>query len=113
MDEDFVEYYNKNLAIVLPTHVIDIADVRANPQKWASPWCRDYSDLPFVNDMKIASGDGYQFPMRIYQPDYERLGSGPFPVHVNFHGMHLLLASMTHALSLLSIQQAEATASGI
>lgn len=103
MDKDFVEYYNKNLAIVPPTHVIDLADVRANPQKWASPWCKDYSDLPFVNDMKIASGDGHQFLVRIYQPDVERFGSGPFPVHVNFHGTHLSLTSMTLAVYLLSI----------
>jgi hypothetical protein len=113
MDEDFVEYYNKNLAIVPPTHVIDLADVRANPQKWASPWCKDYSNLPFVNDMQIDSGDGHQFSVRIYQPDAERFGSGPFPVHVNFHGTYLSLTPITLPLSLLSASQAEVIASGI
>jgi acetyl esterase/lipase len=86
LDEDFVKYYNKNIAIKPATHNIDLAEVRQNPKKFAWPWCKDYSDLPFVKDIKIASADGFEFTVRIYHPDSERFGSGPYPVHINFHG---------------------------
>jgi hypothetical protein len=35
LDVDFVEYYNKNIAIKPATHIVDLADVRQNPAKFA------------------------------------------------------------------------------
>lgn len=86
MDADFVAYYNKYMGIVPPTHAIDFADVRANPQKYAYPWCRDFAGLPCVRDIEIASGDGHKFAARVYQPDAAQFGPGPYPAHVNLHG---------------------------
>lgn len=104
MDADFVAYYNKNIAIKPPTHAIDLAEVRANPQKWASPWCIDYSDLPFVHDIQIESGDGHVFTARIYSPDETKDDpntQGPYPVHVNFHGGGYCFGDLTSDAALL------------
>ncbi|CAK7231701.1 hypothetical protein SBRCBS47491_008020 [Sporothrix bragantina] len=101
MDADFVAYYNKHIAIKPPTHAIDLAEVRANPQKWANPWCRDYSDLPYVNDHQIASGDGHVFTVRVYEPDETQFGPGPYPVHVNFHGGGYCFGDLTSDAVLL------------
>jgi hypothetical protein len=61
-----VEYYNKNIAIKPATHAVDLVDVRQNPKKFAWPWCKDYSDLRFVKDIKIPSPDGFELVARIY-----------------------------------------------
>ncbi|KAL1888767.1 hypothetical protein Sste5346_009321 [Sporothrix stenoceras] len=103
MDADFIAYYNKHIAIKPPTHAIDLSEVRANPQKWASPWCKDYADLPFVHDIQITSGDGHVFTARIYSPDDNDTepGSGPYPVHVNFHGGGYCFGDLTSDAALL------------
>lgn len=91
MDQDFIEYYNKNIGCKPPTHTVTIADMRANGQKYASAWYQDYSNLPFVSDSKLKSDDGYEFAVRRYSPDPETspFGKGPYPIHINFHGMNL------------------------
>ena len=88
LDQDFIDYYNKNLAIHPPTHGVTIADIRANPKKYASPWCRDYSGEHFVKDIKISSDDGHIFTARLYYPDptTSPFAEGPYPVYINFHG---------------------------
>ncbi|KAJ5976434.1 triacylglycerol lipase [Penicillium waksmanii] len=95
LDGDFLEYYNKNIAIKPATHTVDLAEVRQNPKKFAWPWCKDYSDLPFVNDIKITSGDGFQFTIRTYHPDSGRFGPGPFPIHINLHGGGFCFGDLT------------------
>lgn len=88
LDKDFIEYYNIHLANKPATHSVSIADIRANPKKYASPWCRDFSNEPFVKDIKIKSDDGHEFTARCYHPDVSKspFGQGPYPVHINFHG---------------------------
>lgn len=86
LDPDFIEYYNKNLAVRPATHHVDVAQVRANPEKWRESWCRDYSDQPNVKTFEIASEDGTLFRARSYHPDAEEYGHGPYPVHINYHG---------------------------
>lgn len=93
LDEDFVSYYNENLAVIPATHGITIPEIRANPKKYASPWCRDFSNEPFVKDIKISSDDGHIFTGRLYYPDASSspFGEGPYPVYINFHGMEVLI----------------------
>lgn len=111
LDEDFVEYYNKYLAIKPATHNVNLEDIRRCPTAYASPWTRDYTYEDFVNDMTLRSIDGYEFPVRVYQPD-QRIspyGAGPYPVHVNFHGKSTLLPN----LPISNICQAEDLSSEI
>ncbi|KAJ5812672.1 Alpha/Beta hydrolase protein [Penicillium riverlandense] len=85
LDTDFIEYYNTRLAIQPATDQVDLAEVRAHPEKWKGNWCRDYSDQPRVKTFEIASADGVQFNARSYYPDPEIFGPGPYPVHINYH----------------------------
>ena len=88
LDSDFIDYYNRNLAIKPPTHAIDLAQIRAFPKRYDSPWYNDFSYEPFVKDMKILADDGHQFTVRCYHPDPRTspFGQGPYPIYVNFHG---------------------------
>ena len=88
LDEDFVEYYNKYLAIKPATHTVPIEETRAFPHKYAGPWANDFTFEPFVEDRKIKSSDGYVFTVRCYHPDPRTspFGKGPYPVYINFHG---------------------------
>ncbi|KAK2594293.1 hypothetical protein QQS21_007999 [Conoideocrella luteorostrata] len=97
LDSDFVEYYNQYIAIKPATHGVTIQDIRAAPKKYASPWYRDFTYEPFVNDIQITSDDGHKFTARIYAPDSRtsRFGSGPYPVHINFHGGGYALGDLT------------------
>ncbi|GLI73278.1 hypothetical protein PoHVEF18_001493 [Penicillium ochrochloron] len=61
LDDDFIEYYNKNLAIKPATHNITIEHIRAAPEKFASPWYRDFTYEPFVKDIRLKAEDGHEF----------------------------------------------------
>lgn len=91
LDDDFVEYYNKHLAIKPATHNIPLGDIRASPQKFASPWYRDFINEPFVTDNSIPSDNGHIFTARCYHPDPRTspFGEGPYPIHINFHGKNI------------------------
>ncbi|KAL6360658.1 hypothetical protein LRP88_06365 [Fusarium phalaenopsidis] len=97
LDKDFIEYYNIHLANKPATHSVSIADIRANSKKYASPWCRDFSNEPFVKDIKIKSDDGHEFTARCYHPDASKspFGQGPYPVHINFHGGGFTFGDLT------------------
>ncbi|KAH8893167.1 hypothetical protein GQ53DRAFT_717788 [Thozetella sp. PMI_491] len=97
LDADFVEYYNKHLGTKKATHAVSLSDIRANSAKFANPWARDFSDLHFVKDIKIASEDGYEFTARCYHPDPSTspFGEGPYPVYINFHGGGYTLGDLT------------------
>jgi hypothetical protein len=110
LDADFIDYYNQYMAIKPVTHGVTIEDIRATPKKFTSPWCHDFSYEPFVNDMKVTSDDGHVFTVRCYTPDSRTspFGSGPYPLHINFHGK-LLPSRAAEKRSLLTIFQAAAT----
>ena len=88
LDDDFIEYYNANLAPLPKTHLLSIEEMRANGHKYASPWCQDFSGESFVKDITLAAADGHKFTARCYHPDEENspFGAGPYPVYMNFHG---------------------------
>lgn len=89
LDDDFIDYYNKYMAINPPTHNVSIEDIRATPKKFASPWCKDFTYEPFVNDIQLTSLDGHEYTARVYQPDPRTspFKDGPYPIHINFHGL--------------------------
>ncbi|CAH0047347.1 unnamed protein product [Clonostachys solani] len=88
LDQDFIDYYNKHLAGMPKTHLLSIEEMRKNGHKYASPWCRDFSNEAFVKDIKLAADDGHVFTARCYYPDKKKstFGIGPYPVYINFHG---------------------------
>lgn len=88
LDQDFIEYFSEHIATRPATHGITIADLRADPQKYASAWCRDTSNEPFVKDIELTADDGHVFSARCYHPDQNAspFGPGPYPIYINFHG---------------------------
>ncbi|EXJ92788.1 hypothetical protein A1O3_01340 [Capronia epimyces CBS 606.96] len=97
LDPDFIEYYNTRLATRPATHQapVDFAHIRAHPEEFRPHWCRDYSDRPRVKTVEIASGDGFIFQLRVYSPDPEVFGPGPYAVHVNYHGGGFCFGDLT------------------
>lgn len=86
LDADFIEYHNTHFAPKPASHTIDIAEIRKNQWKYASPWEKDFSHETFVRDLQIRSLDEHIFNARCYYPDPAQFGPGPYPIHVNFHG---------------------------
>lgn len=96
LDPEFVTYYNRTAALKPATHQIPLSEVRTNPAKWAGPWCKDFTGERGVINRKIPSKDGYEVPIRIYNPiDEDKFGKGPFPVHVNYHGGGFVFGDLT------------------
>jgi acetyl esterase/lipase len=86
LDPDFVKYYNESIATKPFTHQAPLAEIRANPKKWAPLWDKDYSDSLGVKNISIELKDGHKLKLRTYTPDEEKSGKGPYPVHINYHG---------------------------
>lgn len=105
LDADFVNYYNRIIAIKPATHSIDIKEIRAFPEKFHAPWARDYSYEPFVKNTTIPTGNGKACAVRIYYPDarISPFGQGPYPVHVNFHGGGFVLGDLTGDAELMML----------
>lgn len=98
LDEDFVQYYNKHFASKPATHTIDIAEIRSNPTKYSSPWEKDYLAESYVQDIQLVAPNGHRFRVRCYHPDATKFGTGPYPIHVNFHGMMCDLVMVVYLL---------------
>lgn len=73
---------------VLPQHMVPIEEVRADPAKFTPPWALDTKGWPRVVEDEFVSSEenGGSFPVRIYYPDPDVWGDGPYGVHLNFHG---------------------------
>ncbi|KAK9771503.1 putative Alpha/Beta hydrolase protein [Seiridium cardinale] len=71
---------------VPPTHAVPIEERRAHPDKYKVPWARDSTGWPRVSGQELTSEDGAKFPIKIYHPDPDVFGEGPYGVHLNFHG---------------------------
>jgi len=90
LDPRFVEYYNQTLANRLGTHQVPLEDVRANPGSFARKWALDPSAAPdpCIRDWDVTVADGStSIKIRAYHPNESRWGTGPYPVHINFHGL--------------------------
>ncbi|KAK3317069.1 Alpha/Beta hydrolase protein [Apodospora peruviana] len=89
LDPAFVKYFLDVIAKAPPGDKILIQDVRANPEKYRSPWAIDTSGHRGVSDERVTSEDGTQFTVRLYYPDFDKFRTGGYtgcPVHINFHG---------------------------
>lgn len=87
LDPVFVKYFVEVLAPRPPTHKVPIREIRQNPQKYGWPWAIDTTGWPRVIDRELSSEDGSFFPVKIYYPDPIKHGDGPYPVHLNYHGI--------------------------
>lgn len=87
LDPEFVEYYDKNIAHKPGTHQIPLSDIRANPAKYSGPWCKDLTGAPGVKNFTVPSKDGHKIAVRSYSPVDKKFGKGPWPVHINYHGI--------------------------
>ncbi|KAH8196202.1 hypothetical protein TruAng_009645 [Truncatella angustata] len=79
---------------VPPTHAIPVEERRAHPEKYRTPWSRSTEGWPRVQDDEITSEDATKFPIKVYHPDPEVWGEGPYGVHLNFHGGGFVLGDL-------------------
>lgn len=70
-----------------PRDLLSIDYIRAHPEKFAPVCWLDTKGFPRTAENEVVSEDGAKVPVRIYYPKEETWGSGPYPVHLNFHGM--------------------------
>lgn len=98
LDPDFLHYFLDVLAKSPPGHKIDLKDMRANPDKYRAPWAVDTSEYERVSDYKVTSEDGATIPVRVYHPDPQEFGDGPYGAHLNFHGRCILSVPPCHCL---------------
>lgn len=70
-----------------PRELLSMEYIRAHPQKFAPPCWLDTTGYPRTAEKEVISEDGAKVPVRVYYPDEEKWGPGPYPVHLNFHGM--------------------------
>ena len=89
LDPAFVEYFLRVIVQKPPAQEVTIAEVREKPENFRSPLATDTSGEPLVADHEVTSEDGAKITVRVYHPDPDEFGHGPYPVHVNFHGMQL------------------------
>lgn len=86
LDPDFIKYYVDVLSKNPPAQALSIEQVRAAPEKFRAPIALDTTGWERVSDHVVTSEDGAEIPARIYYPDPAVYGTGPYPVHLNFHG---------------------------
>lgn len=86
---DFIQYFVDVLSKVPPAQAVTIEQVRAHPEKFRAAIALDSSGYERVSDYEVTSEDGAKIPVRVYRPDPEKYGDGPYPVHLNFHGKTL------------------------
>ncbi|KAL2193258.1 Alpha/Beta hydrolase protein, partial [Corynascus similis CBS 632.67] len=84
-----------------------IQDVRAHPEQYRAPCALNTAGYPGVTDLTCPSQDGSSIRVRVYHPDGVTHGTGPFPVHLNFHGGGFVLGDLeTEATLCLSMREA-------
>jgi len=86
LDPEFVKFYEEVIDTRPATHQVPLEEIRSNPAKWAAPWVDVIPEKESIQIRTIPSKDSYRVPVRIYHPDPEIFGQGPFGVHLNFHG---------------------------
>jgi hypothetical protein len=83
LDPAFVEHYKQKIDIKPAMHQHPLKEVRLNPKAFIPPW--QVKTLPNVR-ISDSSLTRRRIPIRIYEPDPEKFGLGPYGVHINFHG---------------------------
>ena len=86
LDPAFVDYFIDYITKNVPAQAVEIEEVRAHPEKYRSAIALDTSDHDRVKDYEVTSDDGTKIPCRVYHPDPDDHGAGPYPVHLNYHG---------------------------
>ncbi|OBT71042.1 hypothetical protein VF21_10621 [Pseudogymnoascus sp. 05NY08] len=81
LDPTFVKLYNDNVANT-PNAPIDLAFLRTKYSVLYSYGTGPAPDVGRIYDSKIPLDDGAELDIRIYEPS----SSGPWPVHIDFHG---------------------------
>lgn len=87
LDPVFVKYFVDVVSKQPPRYLIPLEEVRASPEKFRPLIALDTSKEPRVADYVVSSQDGASITVRAYHPDPQRFGPGPYPVHMNHHGM--------------------------
>jgi len=87
LDPVFVQYFVRVLSKAPPGQAVPLEVVRADPDKQRSPIAIDTSKSERVADYVVSSQDGATISVRVYHPDPAQFGPGPYPVHMNHHGM--------------------------
>jgi hypothetical protein len=99
-DAAFVKWFVETSIKNPPPTGLTIADIRASPEKFRSILAMDSSEEPRVSDHEVISADGEKITARLYLPDPDKFGPGPYPFHMNYHGETFsdLLRSLRHRL---------------
>jgi hypothetical protein len=92
LDPAFARYFLEVLSKQPPAHLIPLEDVRADPDRHRAPIATDSAKSERVADHLVSSQDGATITVRVYHPDPEKFGPGPYPVHMNHHGGSLSVA---------------------
>jgi acetyl esterase/lipase len=95
LDPDFLQFFIDVLSKKATIDEISLDDMRAHPERFRPPTALDASGYEGVSDHEVTSKDGAKVPVRVYLPDSKIHGNGPYPVHLNFHGMSWLLPLQT------------------
>lgn len=81
LDPAFVDMYNESVANT-PNKPIDLNFLRSKYSVLYSYGTGEAPDVGRIYDATIALEGGYDLPIRVYEPE----SSGPWPVHIDFHG---------------------------
>ncbi|OAA65811.1 Alpha/beta hydrolase fold-3 [Niveomyces insectorum RCEF 264] len=108
----FVDYFVTEVVAKLPTQFVTMEEIRAHPDRFRARIAVDSSPgtgaFPRVADYTLASEtDHALFAVRVYHPDPAEHGTGPYPVHLNFHGGGFVLGDLQNEAQLcLSMREA-------
>jgi acetyl esterase/lipase len=81
LDPVFEKLYNDNMANV-PIQPIDLAKLRLNYSTLYSYGTGPSPEVGRIYDTSFALDSGEEIPLRVYEPDT----TGPWPVHIDYHG---------------------------
>ncbi|RMZ82865.1 hypothetical protein DV737_g1893, partial [Chaetothyriales sp. CBS 132003] len=81
LDPTFVQLYNEHVANT-PNQPIDLAFLRSKYSVLYSYGTGPAPDVARIYDSKIPAGEAVELDVRVYEPS----SSGPWPVHIDFHG---------------------------
>lgn len=101
LDPEFVTAFTQMMNTNPPPNrsEMTIEAIRADPMKTAPACALDTKGYPRTAEKEVVSEDGAVIPVRVYYPEASRYGPGPYPVHLNFHGMCAPVMMRIHVLT--------------